>query len=270
MDEVNKMLISQIISFPISILLFIWMLRIKKNDPFPKGSVVTMLITGVLCTIAATIITLLFGLLVLVIRIGPDSVAALFSDPTSEAAVGITARIETMSGKPTLLGMFLNAFVITAAVEEGLKYLAMRLSSRKPGVIKNRMDALICAAIVGLAFQVVEDFIYASGSLMSAIFRAITPFHFLFGAIMGYYYGLSLVSGKKSDRVKALLIPILIHGLYDFSINCLDINEYYIILTLAVMVFTFALTVFMLFKIYKWSREGTLSEPIPALNPAHE
>ena len=50
--------------------------------------------------------------------------------------------------------------------------------------------------------------------------------------------------------------------------KCLEINDNFIILTAVVMVFTFALTVFMIFKIYKWSREGTLSEPIPALASA--
>lgn len=264
------MSIAQIISFPISILLFIWMLRIKKNDPFPKGSVAKMVITGMLCTIGATIITMALGLLALVIRIGPDTVKEMLTNHDTEVAMGIAARIEAMNGQPTVWGAFIRAFVLAAAVEEGLKYLAMRISSRKPGVIGTRMDAVVCAAIVGLAFQVVEDFTYASGGMISAIFRAITPFHFLFGAIMGYYYGLSLVTGRKSDRVKAVLFPILIHGLFDFSVNCLQINDNFIILTGIVMVFTFALTVFMIFKIYKWSHDGTLSEPIPGLASAQQ
>jgi RsiW-degrading membrane proteinase PrsW (M82 family) len=96
--------------------------------------------------------------------------------------------------------------------------------------------------------------------------RAVMPFHFLFGAIMGYYYGLFLETGNKSDHVKALLIPILIHGLFDFSIKCIEINDYYIIFTLAVMVLTFALAVYVIYKIHKWSKDGTLSKPIPALN----
>ena len=264
------MSIAQIISFPVSILLFIWMLRIKKDDPFPKGSVAKMVITGMLCTFAATIITLALGLLVLVIRLGPGTVKEMLTNQDAEVVAGIAARIEAMNGQPTVWGTFIRALVLTAAVEEGLKYFAMRISAKKPGVIRTRLDAVICAAIVGLAFQVVEDFTYASGGLASAIFRAITPFHFLFGAIMGYYYGLSLVTGQKSDRVKAVLFPTLIHGLFDFGVNCLQINDNFIILTAIVMALTFALTVFMIFRIYKWSREGTLSEPIPGLASAQQ
>lgn len=259
------MSIAQFISFPISVLLFIWMLRIKKDDPFPKGSVLKMVITGVLCVIGATIITLLLGLLALAIRLGPDTVKQMFSNPDPEVAAGISARIEALSGKPTLWRTFIQNFVFVAAIEEGLKYFAMRISSAKPGVIKNRMDALICAAIVGIAFQVVEDFTYASG-LAIAVMRAVMPFHFLFGAIMGYYHGLFLETGNKSDHVKALLIPILIHGLFDFSIKCIEINDYYFIFTLVVMVLTFALAVYVIYKIHKWSKDGTLSKPIPALN----
>lgn len=257
-------MIAQIISLPISVILFIWMLRIKKDDPFPKGSVAKMLLTGALCTFAATILTVLLGLLVVLIRIGPTDLAALLSNPESEETAGILERIQAVSGTPTLLHAFVSAFFTAALVEELLKYLAVRLCIRKPGTVKTRMDAVICAAIVGLAFQVIEDLTYA-GDVVTALFRAFTPFHFVFGAIMGYYYGKSLVTGRKDDRVRALLIPILVHGLYDFSIQCLHVKDYYIIFTLIMMVLMLILTVFMIVKIHKWSREGTLAEPLQKL-----
>ena len=258
-------MIAQLISFPISVILFIWMLRIKKADPFPRGSVVKMLLTGALCTFGATMITVLFGLLAAIIRIGPDDLVSILSDLASEESVGIVTRIQSLSGQPTLFRAFISAFLTAALVEEGLKYLAMRLCLRKPGVMKTRMDAVVCAAIVGLAFQVIEDFTYA-GDIVTALMRAITPFHFIFGAVMGYYYGKSLITGNQSDRVKALLIPFLIHGLYDFSIQCLKINDLYIIFTLIMMVLMLALTIYMIVKIRKWSREGTLAEPLLKLH----
>lgn len=254
------MLLTQLISLPISILLFLWMLRIKKNDPFPKGSVVKMLIAGALTTFGATILTLLLGVIALAHRLGLDAIATILSNPNSEATAGIVARLNELAGTPTLYSVFIGSFISAAAVEELLKYLAMRLCLRKRDVMKTRMDALVCGAIVGLAFQVLEDLSYASGNVVTALFRALTPFHFTFGVIMGYYYGRSVATGKRSDRIKGLLIPILVHGLFDFSINCLGIDDYYIVLTLAVMLFTFALTVYIIIKIRKWSRNGTLPE----------
>jgi len=254
-------MIAQLISFPISVILFIWMLRIKKDDPFPKGSVVKMLITGALCTFAATIVTVLFGLLVILLRIGPASITEILSNPQGEEAADMITRIQSLSGTPTLFHAFVSAFLTAALVEEVLKYLAVRLCLRKPGMVKTRMDAVVCAAIVGVAFQVIEDFTYA-GDIGTALLRAVTPFHFVFGVIMGYYFGKYLTTGRKSDRVKALLIPILIHGLYDFSIQCLKVNDYYIVFTLIMLVLMLALTVYMIVKIRKWSREGTLAESI--------
>lgn len=252
-------MIAQLVSFPISVILFIWMLRIKKDDPFPKGSVVKMLLTGALCTFAATVLTVSLGLLVTLVRIGPASLATVLSNPEGEEAAGILARMQSLSGAPTLRRAFVNAFFTAALVEETLKYLAMRLCLRKPGTIKTRMDAVVCAAIVGLAFQVIEDFTYA-GNVATALFRAATPFHFVFGAIMGYYYGQYLATGRKGDRVKALLIPILVHGLYDFSIQCLQVDDIYFVFTLIIMVLMLILTVYVIVKIRKWNREGTLSE----------
>ena len=257
-------MIAQLISFPISVILFIWMLRIKKDDPFPKGSVVKMLITGALCTIAATIVTVFLGLLVILLRIGPVSIADIFSNPQGEEAAGIITRIQSLSGTPTLLRAFVGSFLTAALVEEVLKYCAMRLCLCKTGTVKTRMDVVVCAAIVGLAFQVIEDFTYA-GDIGTALLRAVTPFHFVFGAIMGYYYGKFLTTGRKSDRLRALFLPILIHGLYDFSIQCLKVNDYYIVFTLIMLVLMLALTVYMIVRIHKWSREGTLAEPIENL-----
>ena len=257
-------MIAQLISFPISVILFIWMLRIKKNDPFPKGSVVKMLITGALCTFGSAIATILLALLVALVSMGPADLASLLSlltNPSAEETASILERIQAASGQPTLLRTLVNVFLTAAIVEEVLKYLAMRLCLRRPGMVKTRMDAVVCAAIVGLAFQVIEDFSYA-GSIATALVRAFTPFHFVFGVVMGYYYGKSLVTGSRTDGVKALLIPILIHGLYDFSLQCPSIDERYLIFSLVVMAFMLAFTIYMIVKLHKWSRDGTLAEPI--------
>lgn len=257
-------MLAQLISLPISAILFIWMLRIKKDDPFPKGSVAKMLITGALCIVGTSLLATLIALAVAVIRIGPADVVGLLSNPESEEAAGILARIQSLAGKPTLRGTLINAFVIAALLEEGLKYLAMRLCMRRPGTVKTRMDVVLCGAIVGLGFQVVEDILYA-GDVTLALVRAITPFHFVFGVVMGYYYGKFLVAGSKSDHVKALLIPILIHGLFDFSVQSLQLDERFVILALIMLVFMLALTVVLIVKLRKWCRDGAMTEPIAAL-----
>ena len=138
------MLLTKLISLPISILLFLWMLRIKKKDPFPKGSVVKMIIAGALTTFGTTILTVLLGVIALAHRLGPDAIATILSDPNSEATAGIVAQLNELAGEPDLFSVFVGSFITAAAVEELLKYLAMRLCLRKSGVMKTRMDALVC------------------------------------------------------------------------------------------------------------------------------
>lgn len=65
-------IISMIISLPISILLLIWMIRIKKKNPYPKYSFVKMLIGGALAMIIAAFVGFLVSLIITMVRVGPS------------------------------------------------------------------------------------------------------------------------------------------------------------------------------------------------------
>ena len=58
------------------------------------------------------------------------------------------------------------------------------------------------------------------GGLQTAMIRAITavPAHAIFGITMGYYLGIARMYDelRKPYLRKAVLIPILLHGVYDF------------------------------------------------------
>ena len=79
---------------------------------------------------------------------------------------------------------------------------------------------------------------------------------------MGYYYGKYAQSGKKIDGVLALLLPVLIHGFYDFGLKSLELGDMFFLLTLLVLILMLGLTVFMIVKIRRWSKKGTLSQPL--------
>ena len=262
--EVITMLLAQLISLPVSILLFIWMLSVKKNDPFPRGSVVSMLLSGALCTFLSTILTLLLGFAALILRIGPENIAELFADPSNVQDTAAWRQLLAISSNRSVAGAVRGAFLGTALFEELLKYLFMRICLRRPGVMKTRLDAVACAAIIGLAFQVVEDLYYASGSVLLAVFRALTPFHFVFGVIMGYYYGQYKVTGRKRDGILALLLPILAHGFYDSGIEILKVDDSYLETTLIIMGLSLALLVYVIWKLRRLIKDGTLSAPIAA------
>ena len=93
---------------------------------------------------------------------------------------------------------------------------------------------------------------------MSAVMRALTPFHFVFGVIMGYLYGKAKVEKKAWLSVLAILIPSLIHTVYDSSVTAYQENDSYLMLELVCIVAMCALFVLSIIKIIKWHKDKTL------------
>ncbi len=117
-------------------------------------------------------------------------------------------------------------FVVVALSEEGFKYLILRWRTWRSPEFNCRFDAVVYAVFVSLGFALWENIGYVlMYGVGAAIARAITavPGHASFGVFMGAYYGLARRSENLGRhglsvfwRVLALLIPTLIHGMYDF------------------------------------------------------
>lgn len=127
-------------------------------------------------------------------------------------------------------------------IEESLKWLVLLLITRKNKNFNSLFDGLIYAISVSLGFALLENILYCvKYGFNTAVIRAITavPAHFFFAVFMGYYYSLYHVAkmanaseryfisdgfitqegnliGYKKYIVLSLLLPILLHGLYDF------------------------------------------------------
>lgn len=261
--------VSILISLPVSVLLVLWIVRMKKEDPFPKGSVLKMVLFGVLSALLTTAVTVALGLLVLVIRLGPADVASLLTAPESAEAGSVIERLNALpsAGTQSFFSVFLSTFFMIALVEEGAKFLLMKLSLAKKGVAKTWMDVVFVGALTGLGFQIIEDINYAGADPLSAIFRAITPFHFVFGVLMGYLYGRAKKTGRPLFTVLSLLIPTLVHAIYDAGIRSMAISEYFVIMVALCTVALFALFVVQLVRIGKWHKAGTLDVPIGKAEP---
>lgn len=129
-----------------------------------------------------------------------------------------------------------------ALVEEGLKFLVLFLVTSKNKNFNSLFDGIIYAVFVSLGFAALENVLYVlENGWINAIMRAImsVPGHMFFAVMMGYYYslwhmcelaraqeqrmkwaGLIPADAKefsgKGYLVKSLVVPILIHGLYDY------------------------------------------------------
>ncbi len=117
-------------------------------------------------------------------------------------------------------------FVVVGLSEEGFKYLLLRWRTWRSGEFNCRFDGVVYAVFVSLGFALAENIGYVlSYGLGVALMRAVTaiPGHASFAVFMGSYYGLARRSANRGRRgasrvwsVLALLIPVLIHGLYDY------------------------------------------------------
>lgn len=114
-----------------------------------------------------------------------------------------------------------KAFIVAAFTEELFKYLALYLLIWRSREFNDKYDGIVYSVFISLGFAAVENVMYVMGSgVFTGILRALTavPAHAIFGITMGFYFGMARFYPKKEDHLqrKALLIPILLHGIYDF------------------------------------------------------
>lgn len=93
--------------------------------------------------------------------------------------------------------------------------------------VKNVYEYILIGACVGIGFALIEEFTYGAAddaNIVSTIGRLISvPAHMTFNMVMAEFLGrarLSKLTGKGSailNYVLALLVPLLIHTLYDVS-----------------------------------------------------
>ena len=249
-----------IISLPMSVLLVRGLMKKKTENPFEKGDVGKLILAGVLSMVAAAAVTLLIICGRAYRLIGVDTLKLWMSNPDPETIKNSLAVIRARSSGQTYLSAFIGTFLSVGLVEELSRFLFIQLATRKKRFAKTWLDLVICGGIIGVGFQLLEDITYVNGDLITAIFRAVTPFHFTFGAIMGFFIGKALESGKKGYHIPAILIPALLHTLFDSSISALRMDDLFFVLVLASALLLIALTVFMIVKINKWAKRPPIQE----------
>jgi RsiW-degrading membrane proteinase PrsW (M82 family) len=113
------------------------------------------------------------------------------------------------------------AFAVAAITEEVFKFVALYLLIWKSRHFNEKFDGIVYACFISLGFAAIENILYVTdGGMGVGITRAFTaiPAHALFGVLMGYQFGLArFYPEERAWRLfLALLLPILLHGIYDF------------------------------------------------------
>ena len=117
-------------------------------------------------------------------------------------------------------------FLVVGLAEEGCKYLFLKWRTWNNPNFNCRFDGIVYAVFVSLGFALWENLYYVvMFGFDGAVIRALTaiPGHAAFGVFMGAWYGQAKqldVSFKVEQSLRcrrlAVLVPMLLHGSYDY------------------------------------------------------
>lgn len=160
--------------------------------------------------------------------------------------------LEKLDFLPFYLFLIIHFFLITALIEELIKYLIIRIKVIKNKNFDEPIDAMVYMIVAGLGFAAMENLfvfwplmenIQIFTLLMFSIFRFIGAvfLHALCSGTIGYFLGLSFFDKnlirktKKKLVIMGLLIAIFFHGLYNFFIMS-DKGDLRLIMPLIILV----------------------------------
>ena len=209
-----------------AVVLLIYVYRHDRIEKEPRNLLLSLLLWGIVATFLA----------VLTESVGAVALAYLLPGGDSNPAYP-----------------FWMFFVVVALSEEGFKYLILKWRTWRSPQFNCRFDGVVYAVFVSLGFALWENIGYVTMyGLGAALMRAITavPGHASFGVFMGAYYGLARRSANRGERsmstlwrVLAVLVPMLIHGLYDYiaTSETETVSGTFLIFVIAVFVLAFVL-----------------------------
>ncbi len=193
--------------------------RIEREDPV---FVFLLVVMGIISTVAASILE----------EVGSFVLALFFN------------------GTETLYQILLY-YVVVALSEEGSKYVLLRKRTYRSREFNCRYDAVVYAVSVSLGFALWENIFYVFRfGLGTALTRALTaiPGHCSFGVFMGVWYAREKecdLYGEKGgmyfSRILSLLLPVLLHGTYDYlcSLNTSEGALWFLVFIIVMFVLSF-------------------------------
>lgn len=217
-----------------SIVLFIFVWKKDKIEKEPPKLLLKLFLFGALSTVSAMILGEIFTVITL---------EFIYED--------------------TLTFAIIDNFILTALIEEGGKYFVLKKCTWKHKAFNYTFDGVIYAVCASLGFATLENILYVVGDgLSTAILRALlaVPGHVIDALYMGCYYGIAKyeealgnTKQSKSNLKKALLVPVLIHGFYDFCLS--DESGLFLIVFL---VFEIIITIKAVKKLKSLSKEDKM------------
>lgn len=180
-----------------AVILLIKVYKADRLEREPVGLIISLVILGAFSTTIAGII--------------------------EQTGIGV---LKNLFRENTVIYNALLYFIVVAFAEEGSKYILLKKRTWKSPHFNCTFDGVVYSVSVSLGFALWENIGYVMQyGFSTALIRAVTavPGHACFGVFMGVWYGAAKrwnnrgeLSKSSFSRKKALLIPALMHGTYDF------------------------------------------------------
>ena len=157
----------------------------------------------------------------------------------------------------------IHAFFIIAASEEIAKFICLKLGLLFEKSYDNFYDSIIFATAVSLGFAGIENVLYvlASSSITTSIgtglmraFLAI-PGHAIFAIYMGFFLDKAMEAkmkrkGRFGYTMLAIILPIILHGTYDFFCFSIAVvnSSIYLLMFVGYIVFMYISGILLIVK----------------------
>jgi protease PrsW len=211
-----------VIAFLLSLLpagFFIWLWYLRKRDrSVPAWSMALSFLAGLALVVPS------FQL--------EDWAAQLWRIISPATAHYFGGAILPLQGMIDIILPAIGTFAVVATVEEGLRYLLMRIWFTYSSLVDQVFDGLLVGLAIGLGFATLENAIYflglfRQGSYDTLVFVFFLRFmistlaHVSFAGLMGTLLvrGLFDIYNSRRYYLAAFAIPWFLHGLYDLLLG---------------------------------------------------
>ena len=179
----------------------------------------------------------------------------------------IIANLAGLKKCPVLIQEAYKDFILAALVEEIVKFLLFKRVLLKAKSDCSWRDIVAFMVIVGMGFGLLEDVVYViDADVITILVRGFLLMHGGYGFIMGYLYGKSLYTGRKWYRIPAIVLPFLLHGIYDFGLTpaLLEMDDDFALLSVGMALVGLAIFIRM---IVFFARAGKKEKYTKSLKP---
>lgn len=126
--------------------------------------------------------------------------------------------------------IMLHTFLGVALIEEGCKFFMSYINGYKNIEFDEIYDIILYCIVVSCGFAAFENILYvltSENGLSIGLMRSVlaVPGHAFFALYMGYFLSLAKLASLKGNKelekkntILALVIPVILHGIYDFCL----------------------------------------------------